>query len=413
MTKDGPMTKDGSMPAPLPPGGLLVHVGPAKTGTTSLQSSFHNNREALAAHDVHYAGSVRHSSAAIKDLMNVSPRVDKQPKGIWDRLAAEIRTSTAQRVVLSSEGLAHADAAIADRLLADVGRSPVRVVLTMRPLADMLASSWWQYVQTGKKMPYDEWLDGVLRTDLAGEVVTPNFWRRSRIEKVAGLWVERLGPEAVTLVSLAEQPRDFVQRSFEQLVGLPEGVLVPKEGQTNDSLSYQLAEMVRHFNLITGAEGAGTKQVVTQRQRAYNQLKARRDLLTEDRRVETPAWAVEKACGIMAEINDGIRALGINVIGDLDALTRPSKPAPETVEPAPTHVAVEDAAALLYFMMRSTDQHCRELLNAKFRQREQKLEQRIARLEERLAATPRIDDVGGRELLGLLAARARRRLGRS
>lgn len=399
------------MPAPLPPGGLLVHVGPAKTGTTSLQSSFHNNRPVLAEHDLHYAGAARHSSTAIKDLMAVSPRVDKQPMGAWQRLADEIRTSTASRVVLSSEGLAHADAAIADRLLADVGRSPVRVVLTMRPLADMLASSWWQYVQTGKKMTYDEWLDGVLRTDLAGEVVTPNFWRRSRIEKVAGLWAERLGPEAVTVISLADRPRDFVQRTFEQLAGLPEGILVPKEGQTNDSLSYPIAEMVRHFNLIVGAEGAGTKQVATQRQRAYNQLKARTELLTEVRKVETPAWAIEQACSIAGEINDGLRALGVNIVGDLDALTRPSKPVPESIEPAPTHIATEDAAALLYFMMRSTDQHARELLNAKFRKREQKLQQKLARLQER-AAAPRADEVGGRELLGLLAGRLRRRVGR-
>ena len=49
----------------LPEGTRLPHIGPPKTGTSSLQAAFHQNRPATLDQGVRYAGSSRHSGSAV------------------------------------------------------------------------------------------------------------------------------------------------------------------------------------------------------------------------------------------------------------------------------------------------------------------------------------------------------------
>ena len=44
------------MTTPVPPGSLLLHIGPQKTGSTAIQHSMHEARARLAAHGVRYLG---------------------------------------------------------------------------------------------------------------------------------------------------------------------------------------------------------------------------------------------------------------------------------------------------------------------------------------------------------------------
>ena len=50
---------------PYPDGALVVHIGPPKTGTTSLQGAFDRARAAILAQGVRYVGPRRHSSRAV------------------------------------------------------------------------------------------------------------------------------------------------------------------------------------------------------------------------------------------------------------------------------------------------------------------------------------------------------------
>lgn len=390
------------MPAAIPIGTRLIHIGPAKTGTTSLQSAFHHNREAIAEHGVHYVGKGRQLWFAGLDAVRQSPNVARPTNGTWARTVEEVQASTADRLVLSSEFFAYADDFAVRAITDALGADRTHVVITFRPLADMLSSSWWQYVQSGARIPYDAWLDAILRTDPEGKKVTPSFWRRSRIDRLAKPWVDRVGAENVTVIALAERPRDFVLRVFEELTALPQGVLVPDEGESNSSLPFPIVETARHFNQVVRSQGKRRmEQVNNNRLLAYDLLKANRDLLTDNRKVETPRWAADRAGEIMGEINEGLRALGVNVVGDLDALTRPSRPAPEVVDPPPTEIPVGDAAALVYFMMRATEHRRAQELEVKFKKREQELLRRVE-----TAA----DELGGRQLLRLLGGRVRRRI---
>ena len=337
----------------LPEGTRLLHIGPAKTGTTALQSAFHTNRGALAAHGVHYAGRNSQPRAAA-GAVAVGRRIAGHLHGLeaWPRLVREIEASTAARVVISSETFARANDERAAAVVEALGADRTHVVITMRPLADMLSSSWQQYVQTGSRTTYPAWLDEMLRREDTLTAPQPEFWQKTRIDALARRWGALVGPEHVTVLSLAAAPRDFVLRTFEAFTGLPEGTLVPDPQAENVSLSFAIAETVRLFNeRFAELEGASADvQAALVEFGAIKQLRAHPELVRADGPIEVPQWAADRAGELMQEMIDGIRSSGVRTLGDLDALTVPSRPPVPSIE-SPPALSTEAAAGLMIGMM--------------------------------------------------------------
>lgn len=337
----------------LPEGTRLLHIGPAKTGTTSLQSGFHFNRDKLVPHGVQYAGRGSQPRAAA-GAVATGKRIAGHRNGVeaWPALVEEVRTSTAKRVVISSETFARADDTGANTVIDAFGADRTHVVITMRPLVDMLSSSWQQYIQTGTRKTYERWLDEMLNSPDTLSGKQPEFWRKTRIDRLARRWGALVGPERVTVVSLAASPRDFVLRTFEQFTGLPDGTLVANPDSENASLGFGVAEVVRRFNeLYYAREGATTDiQAALVEFGAIRHLRKAPEVLAADRRIDVPQWAADRSAVIVAEMNAGLRDLGVNVVGDLDALTVPSRTPSPTVE-SPTTVSTEAAAELMVGLM--------------------------------------------------------------
>ena len=53
-----------SVPSPVATPSVLLHIGPAKTGSTAMQHAMFQVREQLAEHGVHYVGSRPHEKEA-------------------------------------------------------------------------------------------------------------------------------------------------------------------------------------------------------------------------------------------------------------------------------------------------------------------------------------------------------------
>jgi hypothetical protein len=62
--------------------------------------------------------------------------------------------------------------------------------------------------------------------------------------------------------------------------------------------------------------------------------------------IETPAWAVERAAGIAAEVVAGITESGVSVIGDLEHLLEAPPVATSPAPPATAGLAPDAAAAM-------------------------------------------------------------------
>lgn len=345
---------DNHHPLLLPPGTRLLHIGPPKTATTTLQSAFHNNRDFLADHRVHYAGSGLHPMTAAMAVAVRRP--DSEPahkrERRWRALVEEIEGADADCVVVSSEFFASADDAAARRVINDLGADRTHVVVTLRPLWKILPSQWQQYVQDGLVDAYDDWLDAMFNQPPYRKP-TPSFWRRHRHDQLVARWAAAVGAENVTVVVLDEADRPLPVRVFERFTGLPEGSLNPEHEAANRSLTRDEAEIVRAFNRQYKEHG-WPREVYQKFMRfgSARYLKERAPFRHEER-VETPQWALDAATELGGEIAAAIATSGVRIIGDIEALgTKP--PANGSAGTEETRVPAELAARMAIGVLRAT-----------------------------------------------------------
>ncbi len=332
----------------LKPGARLLHIGPHKTGTTAVQGAFDLARARLAAHGVVYAGAGRQPLLAALAVTGQPALLGGLEPGLthWRQLAREVRGAAGQRAVVSSEFFAGADDAAASRIIEDLGGEQVHVVVTLRPLARILPSQWQQYLQNGYCMPYLEWLDGILSK--LPKTPTPGFWRRHRHDELVTRWATAAGTGNLTVIVVDDSDRLVLLRTFESLLGLPNGFLVLEDGVTNRSLTLAEAEVVRLLNKeFKRQKWPDSSYARFMRYGAIEQMKAARQPSAGEPKIVTPAWALERAAEIGAEMARNIRALGVRVVGDLSTLGRPPASSPETgarTGPAARVIPLEAAA---------------------------------------------------------------------
>lgn len=176
---------------------LIVHVGPPKTATTSVQRALYRNAELLAAHGVYLPKTARlelePSSIGHHHLawdLQRSPRF-RQDIGGWDALEEELSNVDAETVLLSAELLApgvftqgiHGE--LDERLLA-LGRAVTVVYVVREPLA-LLNSSYGQLVKTLAATPsFDAFVEDVITAGTADlERQTSRWYDSSSFDFVA------------------------------------------------------------------------------------------------------------------------------------------------------------------------------------------------------------------------------------
>jgi hypothetical protein len=332
-------------PAALPAGTRLVHIGPSKTGTTSLQGAMWVARHEMRAQGVRYAGYNRHSTGAARAAAGMRSSTTDVPVAgqLWAGLVREVRRAREDRVVISSEFLAHASDEAVRRIIDDLDPGRVHVVVTLRPLARMLASLWQQQVQSGSSRPYEAWLDRVLGR--SGPLPDVPLWHRHRHDRLIRRWADVVGPGRLTAIVLDGGDHDFVTRAFEGLLGLRPGTIAMQPDYANRSLTLGEVEAIRAFNAMAHRDGMDAGATVRFLHNGTRAMKLR----TPDRdeqRIETPAWAVERAAGIAAEVVAGIAASGVSVIGNLEHLLEVPPAATSAVSPATAGMAPAAAAAM-------------------------------------------------------------------
>lgn len=307
-------------PLLLPERTRLVHIGPPKTATTTIQGAFHSCRAEIEAQGVHYVGRKRHSGSAVQAVIGRPGFFIEgtPPIGLWNTFARDARGSSARRVVISSEFFADALPESIPRIVTDLGPDTIHVVVTLRPLARILPSQWQQYVQSGMRTSYDAFLDAQFNQPVGSH--TPTFWRRHRHDQLIERWRDVVGADRVTVVVLDEGDRDMVLRTFEQMAGLRSGTLVARSDLTNRSMTMPEIEAVRAFNAALYDEGLGKPEQSRLMHFGAAPYMRTRMPPADEPRVETPQWALDRVAALSGEMVDAIAAAGVRVIGDLDRL---------------------------------------------------------------------------------------------
>jgi len=345
-------------PTPLPR--RLIHIGPFKTGTTTVQSAFHRNREALAEHGIHYIGARLQPTQAVKAMTGVGSSGEAQQAGQrrWAELAEQARRSGARQAVVSSEFLCEADDEVAQRIVDSLGgRQDTHVVVTLRPLASMFPSQWQQFVQSGTTHSLEDWTQAVL-THAPAPPSVALFWRRHRHDELVRRWAGIVGPENLTVIAMDPRDKGQLTREFAAMLDLPDGLLVPASEVTNRSLTWDEAEAIRAFNaefqqLNRARTESGLEPLrftVEERLSAWRYVKRRRPDASE-LKIPLPPGAADQVRALADEVVDNILATGVRVIGEIDSLRQVPTPAlgdsvvaPSTVTPA---LAASVAAGVL------------------------------------------------------------------
>jgi hypothetical protein len=345
------MTAEGQL---LPVGSRLVHIGPHKTGSTAIQVALDSLGARLAEHGAAYVttGSYRPRKAGWSLGVRGRPSGSvKPPIRHWKRFVEAVAAADAPRVCVSNEDFGRATPRQVARVVEGLGGDRVHVLAVVRRLDRYLPSQWQERVKAGDERGYEAWLRVVLDTDdPEPDWDRRNVWFSHDVRALVERWVEVVGPDRFTLVVADEADHGQLPRTFETMLGLPAGFVVPDPSRSNRGLSWAETELLRSTNEILEERGCLRAQRRPLLVRGVLEDMQARPLPDGPKSPPLPDWAAER----LRELNDvrvaDVRALaarGVQVVGDPELLRMP----PDTAVAAPPlpapDVALEIAAQAL------------------------------------------------------------------
>jgi hypothetical protein len=334
----------------------ILHIGAPKCGSTALQSAFYLNRDALKKVGVEYIGAQAHWISAVKSVVGVSDRVSGMVPSIkeWSSLLAWTRRAhqEGRTALISSEWFSSADPSRIERIVRDLRRETLQVVLAIRPLTSTLTSAWQQGLKLGGTMPLTDWLEMVLMHPEAPRA--QRVWQKHGYDEIATRWAEAVGSDRVTILIVDEQRPERIFQDFSQFAKLPMGTLSHAPKRTNPSLSAFEADVLAQLNQMFFSGGGTLKEYRAGVLRTFDgYVNSIRQGSVEKCRV--PARLLPDVLARNAEIARNITSIGCTVIGDLASFAEPVLP-DETV---PTGVNAEhqrdsdvrSAAGMMYSLI--------------------------------------------------------------
>lgn len=336
------MAEHETQPTPLTDNGVLLHIGPHKTGTAALQSALDTSSDALEQAGVltpdpllQYRGATALTgwNRGAMELGEIPPEED------WDRLDAWVRNHPSSRVVLSSEWFDDCTTEMITRIHDSWGER-LGVMVTVRSLERRMPSTWQQAVKTGAQYTYLDWLEPLLK----GPEDPPNrrahrFWFRHDDAALAQRWAEVVGVANVVVVVVDERQPELLFRRTEDLLRVPSGTITP--GPTsNRSLTLPEIVAVRAMYAAVLPTDSARQAHKWLRRGAVKYLVEERVPPKGEPRLTTPAAKRERMREISRDVRDRLIATGVPIVGDPSVLLAESPiPAdeptqtPETIDP--------------------------------------------------------------------------------
>jgi hypothetical protein len=411
----------------LPAGSRLVHIGPPKTGTTTLQRAMHREREAMARHGVRYAGPTSRPQEAVFELIIGSARRPDHPMTRWIELVRDVEAAGGMRVCISNEELAAADDERAVRVVHDLGGPSVHVVSAVRRLDKLLPSQWQQRLKRRPGIPpFETWLEIVL-SEKSDDPQWVHFWSHHDLRETARRWIAA-GPGHVSFIVLDESDPGFLPSTFEQLLGLRSGLLTDGPQDLNRSLTSEESLLLQKLSAMASERGWSLRQYAELVRPLRMSLQGRPPG-AHGRPIVIPTWARARIEELTLERRDVLLDSGARVIGDLDSLGSPPPADDETFSPGDGLIEAErvgDAlvAAFDEMMKRQAQTKTQaqeaadELVRVRRSNADLRAQLRAGRSSQQRSGGARDDrrpvsQVSGRELARIAGARLWRRLRRS
>ncbi len=346
------MSPDVGQPAAIPPGAIVVHVGPYKTGSTAAQASFAAARDAMTAQGLSYPGSSRRHAEEGWSVMQWAPRMRQvPPPEVWEEFVAQIhRAPATTRTLISTEDFGGCGAERIARIVSTLGAERVHMVTVVRPLDLLLPSQWQEQMKSMQSVSFEEWLAGVLpgRASKWGR----GFWNSHDVGAQLDRWRAHLPPERIHAIVVPRADRTHILRSFEGLLGLTTDTLQP-QAVDNASLSPAGTELLRRLNAVY-AERAWSPDVYREliRYGAVGAMMSASPDPEDAGKLELPAAHVAQVRALSVQRRDAVADSGINVWGDPDELLVPDGAVGAHQARTPDRLSADLAAAAVRGVVR-------------------------------------------------------------
>ena len=295
---------ESSKPTPhecwLPPGEVLIHVGPRKTGSSAIQAALGDATDKLRSLDYFLAPKVVDGVRAAQGALY------KGKRPYWRRSLAVVNERGDSGRGLISEEMLHRLSVDQGKRLVDRlgGPDQVRILITNRPLSKSMPSLWQQRVKTGfTSQSLKHWLRDLLgNPDHEG-------WLAQRLDYYFDHWAKILPTDRITILPVGYDHGDLIEE-FEQLIGLPDQTL--DRLIRNVSLTLQQAEMLRYRNQLLAEAGLERRRSKLFLQSTW----ARQDGTP----VVLPEWARAQVAELQAEVVANIKERDAQIVGGYDRL---------------------------------------------------------------------------------------------
>jgi len=320
---------------------LFLHVGFHKTGTTSLQDALNRNRAELLSQGLIYP-KTRRFRAQHEFAWSAGQRGwgwkqfggSQAGPGPARRMFRLIRSSK-HDVIISSEFLSELTPEKIQKLVSSIGDKDLRVIFTVRPVAKILPSAYQQEVKNGSKLTFDRWLERVLEPEKENRNKT-RFWTRHSHHIEIAKWAEVVGKDRITVIVADESKPEFLTESFFNLVRADTSNFVESEkGIINRSMDLAEIELLRRLNEKFDRYLGWDEYVVGIRSTLVKTWTSSAPSANSPGRLSNPSEFKEAIEAKALEVTEGIRSLGVNLIGDVASLSKAtfgSNQTPEVID---------------------------------------------------------------------------------
>jgi hypothetical protein len=241
------------------PSKVILHIGLPKTGTTSLQRAFFENRGQLAANGISYPLPTASKWNAQHDFVRAFRHGGANAvQPLFDECRLQIEGS--DRLLMSSEEFftwrTPAVRAWKSYLDQRFEAPSYRIHLCIRRWSDLVPSLWHQHVIYCGVSSFPEFALGQLLRILREQ--------HFQFEAIADAWIEAFGRDAVRIEPIeriTEAGGDLVVQTFHSLLGI-EAANLAGTYKSNRSLSAEQLELIRAVSIYgQRRHGKATKEV--------------------------------------------------------------------------------------------------------------------------------------------------------
>lgn len=288
---------------------VVLHIGAMKSGTTYIQDRLNANAEALARHGILVP---RRQVLAVLDALGAG-QVGNE--GSWRELVQQAEAFDGT-VVVSMEFLGPAKPENIRKVLSSFSGSDVDVVMTVRDLNRNIPAMWQETVQNYRTWTWESHVSQV-RRPVRGPGAGPgkNFWRQQDFGKIARSWIDLVGRDRFTIVTLPPPGAgpEILWERFCEAVGMDPAWAAPVP-RSNEALGAASALVLRRVN-----EALSERELPW---KVYSQLVkfgvAKRGLASRKSQESAigfvaPRWIKRRSRALVQELAQ----LQVRVIGDL------------------------------------------------------------------------------------------------